>query len=243
MKYASYLQLSIIIIIFSFTMEQYLDLTTHYYYVEKQNNNWNDLLDKLVSCPNKGVFKNFIIEKNSTHFWFKYQCYSSKKSGVDYGETILKTDGLYYFVTYKSHTIDNYITSANELEITCGPDFSLRSFKIYYDDNVPKTQSLCNGVKASYTTTWTIETEKKTAEKSTMDALFNVMVGRTDQENDVEVGFPLRGFKFVVDTSKSKDNPTVYFKYSYSVLRNMKELRDSYKQRFEQLRNSNTQKN
>ena len=88
----------------------------------------------------------------------------------------------------------------------------------------------------------TVETKKKAASRTTMDALLDVLVGRTDKENDVDVGFPLRGFKFVVESSSSS-NPNVYFKYSYAILRNMKELRDSYKQRFEQLRNGNTQKN
>ena len=242
MKYANYLQLSIIIVIFSFTMETYLDLTTHFLYVQKRNNNWYDLLNVEVACPNRGVFKNFIIQRNSTHYWFKYQCYSAVKEESDYGESVIKQVTLTTDFQWTNYNINNYITSLNGFEISCWPDYSLKSFVLFYYNGL-KRNALCHGAKASYTTTVTIETEKKSASRTTMDGLFDIMVGRTDQETDVNVGFPLRGFKFVIDSSKSRDNPTVYFNYSYSVLRNMKVVRDSYKARFEQLRNSNTQKN
>ena len=143
---------------------------------------------------------------------------------------------------WTNHNINNYITSLNGFEVSCWPDYALNYFVLYKYNGLNRN-ALCHGAKPSYTTTLTVETEKKSAKRDTMDALFNVMVGRTDPENDVEVGFPLRGFKFVIDSSKNKDSPTVYFKYSYCILKNMKEIRDSYKQRFEQLRNSNTQKN
>lgn len=242
MKYMSYLQLIIIFAIFSFACEQYLDLTTHYLYAEITNHNWFDLLNKEVACPNEGVFKNFIIQRNSTHYWFKYQCYSSVTEEWDYGEAIIKQVTLTTDFTWTNYNFNSYITFLNNFEISCWPDYSLHYF-VMFKNNGLKRNALCHGAKPYYTTTMTVETEKKTGNINTMDGLFDIMVGRTDQETNEQVGFPLRGFKFVVDSSKNRNYPTVYFKYSYSILRNMKEVRDSYKQRFEVLRNSNTQKN
>lgn len=241
MKYARYLQICLIIAIFSFTQEQILNLTTHYFYKKIEKNNWQDLLDAQVSCPHSGVFKNFIIRKNTTHYWFEYQCYSSVSDSWDYGEAVIKQVTLKSTYDWKSFKKTDYISSLNDKEVSCTADYALNSFQLSLGNGLTRL-CYCKGVKPSSVTTMTVETKKKAASRTTMDALFDVLVGRTDKENDVDVGFPLRGFKFVVESSSSS-NPNVYFKYSYAILRNMKELRDSYKQRFEQLRNGNTQKN
>ena len=75
-----------------------------------------------------------------------------------------------------------------------------------------------------------------------MDGLVGIVVGSQETEDDENIAYPLRGFKYKVDTTYSKEKPTVSHEYGYSILRNMKNEYESAKQTFESLRNSNTQK-
>ena len=65
MKFGAFLQFLIIVLFFINTKTQKLDLET--YYTDKfplAYNNYFDLLNVQVSCPGRGVLKNFIIRKN-----------------------------------------------------------------------------------------------------------------------------------------------------------------------------------
>lgn len=245
MKYKSLLYLSIFFFIFALTYEK-LDLTTYYAVNTIKNNNWKDLLDTVVECPNRGVMKNFIIRRNSTHYWFEYQCYSTLSNDWDYGESIIKQ--VYSYVDNSgdsnnyNYNYDSSITNLNGYQIDCRVDYCLNYFQLYLYRGI-RQDTLCHGVKTTYTSAITFSTEKKLVNKNSMDGLFDVLVGRTDEETDENVGFPLRGFKIVVESIHWSNNVNVYFQYAYSILRNMTVIRDSYKKRFEQLRNSNTQKN
>ena len=104
-----------------------------------------------------------------------------------------------------------------------------------------KRATYCHGLKTTYTSQLTYYSEGKTCGYNSFDALFDVVVGSQEKENDVDIGYPLRGFKYVVDTSKNAYNPTVYYVYSYSKLRNMKVVLEDYKKRFEELRKNNDQ--
>ena len=244
MKFGAFLRFLIIVIFFINTKTQKLDLDT--YYTDKLpliNNNYFDLFNVQDICPGGGVLKNFVLRKDdSNNFWYEYQCYSSLREEIDYGEPIIK--GLTLTVNHtltSSRRIYGSLNYLNSISIDCWADYGLNSFKIFKSNGL-QSNTICKGTKPSYTTPINIATESKTCNVNTMDCLFDVRVGVTDEENDVDIGYPLRGFKYVVQSSYSGD-ATVHYLFSYSKLINMKIVKDSYQQRFEQLRNSNTQQN
>ena len=230
----------------SFSNQQKLSLTSHstekvsFYY-----KNWYDLLGIEVDCPFNGVLKNFVLRTDGSSYWYDYQCYSSLTEDSDEGEPIIKR--LTLTTNYRGTVyIRSSVTTLNGFPVDCWADYGLKSFKLFYErlysGQALKRKAVCHGIKPSYTSPINVETEKLTCSASSFNCYVGILVGSTAQENDVDIGFPLRGFKYVVDTSKSSTNPTVYYKYSYAVLRNMKVVKDSYEQRFKQLRDSNTQK-
>ena len=129
-----YLILSLILTLLSFTEQQKLDLTkyeTKHYPV--RTGTWKDLLDVVVECPNKGVLKNFILRKKDGYFWYEYQCYSSLKLEVDYGEPIIKD------VRWKSthnweSSLKDSIQAISGFGTTCHVDYGLSIFSIVYEN-------------------------------------------------------------------------------------------------------------
>ena len=220
---------------------------------------WYDLINMLVECPNRGVIKNFALKTDKKNIWYDYQCYSSTNPEPDEGEPIIKQVLLNYTSNSKYY-IQQSIKTLDTFNVDCWSDYGLRSFKLYseltrqrtnyyyYSDvYVLKREAICHGVKPSYTTPINVQTSKAVCDeyyslKSSYSCLFDIVVGSTAKENDVDIGFPLRGFKYVIENSY-QGYPIAYYLYSYSKLRNMKVVKDSYKQKFKQLRDSNTQKN
>lgn len=234
----------IIFILFSFIKLQKLSLTSHTSNkFPIKTGTYMDLIDVNIECPNKGVFKNFIIRKGNGYFWFEYQCYSAQTINADYGEPIIKQ--VTYIGKNKNviHLYKGVIQYLNDYELNCAVDYGLKGFHIYVSDNYLKTDLYCHGLKVTYTSKLMYATTAQMTSGNSFEGFFNILVGRTDTETDVDIGFPLRGFKFVVDTSKSRYYPTVYFVYAYSKLRKMSVVADAYKKKFAELRNSNNQKN
>ncbi len=202
---------------------------------------WKDLLGVIVECPNDGVLKNFVLKKNSYEFWYEYQCYSAKSDDIDEGEPIIKALTLYS--TYKySITIQENIRTLSDYPVDCWLDYGMNSFKLYNDGGILRREAVCHGLKPKYSTKIEIKTEEGTALATRMDGLVGIVVGSQETEDDENIAYPLRGFKYKVDTTYSKEKPTVSYEYGYSILRNMKNEYESAKQTFESLRNSNTQK-
>lgn len=246
MKYRISFHLFIISIILIVTNEQKLDLNTYYSERRKISAGWYDIASLVVECPNEGVLKNFVLRKENNELFYEYQCYSSLSPYIDYGEPIIK--GLTLSTTFNGsygRRFNNHLYYINGLSVECWADYGLHKFQIlaYSQYGYINREALCHGVKPSYTTTMSIKTQTKTGNAYTLDPFFDVVVGSTEKENDVDIGFPLRGFKYEITTYYNSDIVSAYYIYSYAKLRNMKIVRDSYKQRFEELRNSNTQKN
>ena len=245
MKFGAFLQFLIIVLFFINTKTQKLDLET--YYTDKfplAYNNYFDLLNVQVSCPGRGVLKNFILRKDdSNHFWYEYQCYSSLREEVDYGEPIIKGLTLIsnHTLTYNSR-IYGTLKYLNGIAVDCWVDYGLNSFKIFVNNGL-KSNTICKGTKPSFTTPMNVATATNTCNANSIECLIDVRVGVTDEENDTVVGYPLRGFKYVVEKDYYSNSVRAYYLFSYSKLRNMKIVRDTYQQKFEQLRNSNTQQN
>ena len=243
MNFRTYLQIAIFFIIFIYSKEQKLSLETYttkkykFYY-----NSYYDLFNVQVECPNMGVMKNFVLRRDTYSFWYEFQCYSSLSEEVDYGEPIIKGLTLTTSREWQANYINSEINYLNNYPVDCWVDYALNSFALYFSNGLKRLTS-CKGIKPSFTSQVNVKTVSKTCDYRTFDCLFDIKVGRTDEENDVDIGYPLRGFKYIVDSSRNNYYPTVYILYSYSKLRNMQIVKDSYKQRFEQLRNSNTQKN
>ena len=244
MGYNIFIEIALFLVIFSCVKSQKLNLTYHKSKVYPfKTRTWTDLLDVIAECPNEGVMKNFILKKNSNSFWYEFYCYSAVQELPDYGEPIIKQ-------VYATSTVDSesfYITTnlkgINEFTLQCALDYGLNKFGIYQKSNKLDRYTYCHGLKASFTSTLKYATSAKTCSYSTFDALFDVVVGSQEIENDVDIGYPLRGFKYVVDTSRNYYYPTVYYVFSYSKLRNMKIVKDDYKRRFEELRKNNNQAN
>ena len=242
MNLGTYLKIVITFIIFIQSNEQKLSLQT--YSTEKTQfyyNNYYDLFNVKVECPNFGVLKNFVLRKDNSGFWYEYQCYSSLSENVDAGEPIIKGLTLTTTRQWTFNYINSKISYLNNYPVDCWADYALNSFVLFFNNGL-RRQTSCKGIKPSFTSMVNIRTESKQCNINSFDCLFDIKVGSTAQENDVDIGYPLRGFKYIVENN-NYNYPTVYILYSYSKLRNMQVVRDSYKQRFEQLRNSNTQKN
>ena len=243
MNFGTSFQIVIIFIICIQSKEQKLNLQT--YSTEKYQfyyNSYYDLFNVKVECPNLGVLKNFVLKRDNSGFWYEYQCYSSLSENVDIGEPIIKALTLISTHQWTYNYINSAITYLNNYPVDCWADYALNAFVLFFSNGL-KRQTSCKGIKPSFTSLVNVRTESKQCNINSFDCLFDIKVGSTEQENDVDIGYPLRGFKYVVETRNNYNYPTVYILYSYSKLRNMQVVRDSYKQRFEQLRNSNTQKN
>ena len=226
-----------------YTNQQKLSLksysTQHY---KVSTGTWKDLLQVKVECPNNGVLKNFILQKQGNEFWYDIQCYSSEIPNEDYGAAIIKQVTFYNYYNYNT-VPNNYLRSLHNFDVSCLVDYGLKSFQLYISNNVLKRDAICHGLKTTYCSKLIVETEHRTGYYNSFDSLAGVLVGRTDQETDDVIGYPLRGFKYVVDTSSNYYYPTVYYVYAYAKLRNMKVVWDEYAQKFDQQRKSNTQKN
>ena len=240
MKFGYYiLQATLIFSIFISSKATKLDLTT--YYSEKipvKTGSWYDLLNYAIACPNRGVFKNLVLLKNNNYYQYKYQCYSSLKETADYGESIIKQ----VFLKTKQEWTSNYwsdnLNSLNTFPIDCWVDYGLNSFVLFLSNGI-KRETVCHGTKPSYSTTLSVETQRVAIKNyRSVDAMLNIMIGRTEEETDEVVGYPLRSFKYMVD-----NQGRFYFVYAYAKLRNMEVVRRQYEKKFEDLRNSNTQQN
>lgn len=229
---------------FIYTNQQKLSLksysTDHY---PVRTGTWKDLIQAKVECPNNGVLKNFVLQKKNNEFWYDIECYSSEVPYEDYGSAIIKQvilNSNYYY----SGLLTNNIKSINNFEVNCLLDYGLNSFQLYIYNNELKRYALCHGLKTTYCSKLSVETEHKSGYYYTsFDALVGVKVGRTDQETDDVIGYPLRGFKYVIDNSRNNYYPTVYYVYAYAKLKNMKVVWEEHAKKFEQQRKSNTQKN
>lgn len=240
MKLSEFLSILILIINICHSNQQYLTLSsyeTEHFSID--TGTWKDLLGKTVECPNRGVLKNFVLRKDDSSFWYEYQCYSSESSSSDVGEPIIKS--LTLESTYKySITIQENIRTLSDYPVECSVDYGLTSFKLYSDNGLNRL-AVCHGLKAKSTTKTEIKTSTVSALAIKMDGLVGITVGSTATEDNDNIAYPLRGFKYNIDVSSSKEKPTVSYYYSYSILRNMKTEYESAKSTFESLRNSNTQ--
>ena len=126
MKDRYYLQLYLILILFIVSKQQKLELTTYETNrYQKSNRGWNDLLNFEVECPNKGIFKNFVLKKENNQYFYRYQCYSSVSSDVDYGEPIiigLKLSTKYEW-NYRSY--DYGLNYLNGFSAQCWADYGI----------------------------------------------------------------------------------------------------------------------
>ena len=198
-----------------------------------------------MECENSGIIKQFSLKTDGNKIWYNYQCYSSVKQEADEGEAIIKQVTL----TKRKNTAfnDQNINTLNNLIVSCWSDYGLNSSKLYTKNSgtnlALEGEAKCHGLKSSYTTPINVSTTRASCEKSnplksTYSCLFDIIVGSNATENDVDIGFPLRGFEYIIDNSPY---PNAYYLYSYSKLRNMKVIKDSYKLKFKQQRENNTQ--
>ena len=202
---------------------------------------WKDLLNLKVECPNRGVLKNFVLRKNSTHVWYDFKCYSSEYNSIDEGEPIIK--GLSLNSAYKyTISVQENIRTLSDFPIDCWVDYGLASFTIYNDNGALRRDATCYGLKAKYTSKIEFKTESITTLAIRIDGLVGITVGSTEEETDDNIAYPLRGFKYDIDISTSKEKPTISYYYGYSILRNMEKEKQKARETFENLRNSNTQK-
>ena len=238
-----FLFLFILMIIFNQSSQQYLSLTPHQTSkYQLKTGTWKDLLGITVECPHKGILKNFVLKKDSQNLWYEFECYSSIVDGIDEGEPIIK--GVTLRSSYKNTIkIQENISNLNDFPVECWVDYGLMSFKIYNDNGVLKREAVCHGLKPKYTSKLEFQTGKVTALATRIDGLVGITVGSTAKEDNNNIAYPLRGFKYSINTSSSKQKPTVSYIYGYSILRNMQKVKEDAKVAFENLRNGNTQKN
>ena len=202
---------------------------------------WKDLLGITVECPNGGIIKNFVLRKDSSNIWYEFWCYSSLDPASDVGEPIIK--GLTLYSTYKyTVNIQENIRTLSNYPVECWVDYGLISFMLYNDNGILRREAVCHGLKSKFSTKVEIKTDSVAARATTIDGLVDITVGSTATEDDNNIAYPLRGFKYKIDTSSSNERPTVSYIYAYSILRNMKVVKENAQATFENLRNSNTQK-
>ena len=249
MNYRLNLHLSLIFLLFISTNEQKLDLRTYYSdrRTIQEDGGWFDIAGLEVICPNEGIIKNFILRKENNEIFYEFQCYSSISPEEDYGEPIIKrlTLTTKYNGSYNQR-FNSHLKYINGLSCDCWPDYGLHNFRILASNSGTwyiNRQALCHGIKSSYTSPMNIKTQPRSGYAYSLDSFVDVLVGSTEQETDEIIGYPLRGFKYVINYSRNSNDVTTYYEYSYAKLRNMKVVRDAYQQRFEELRKSNTQKN
>ena len=207
-------------------------------------NYWYDLIGQEIKCPNDGVIKNFVLRKSGSEYYFDLQCYSSEKEDADYGEPIVKD------ATFTS-TLETTLTSSqrdistlNSFEMDCTPEYGLNGFKIFQEkDNQNKLKlkkaNYCKPTKSSYVSKKNLQTQIKQASTSNLDCFVDILVGRTDEENEETIGYPLRSFQFKIEGTSN--NRKCYYIYSYQKLKNMGKLKDERLKQFAELRNKNTQ--
>jgi len=209
---------------------------------------FTSLIGPTISCPNEGVIKNFVLRKSNESYYFELECYSSDKEGVDYGEPIIKC--VFGWVTSKlalmSYDVD--FSTIASLEMDCSPEYGLNGFNItiaeeYYGFPVLQKVNLCKPTKSSYVSKKELKTEVKQADSLSLDCYVDILVGSSDEENEDNIGFPLRSFKFKYETVKNRRNSYTrcYYIYSTSKLKNMGKLKDERLKQFAELRNRNTQ--
>ena len=99
--------------------------------------------------------------------------------------------------------------------VLCDYEYWLNSYIFKNSEGVIKRELLCKGLKTSYTSGANVETIRKNGDEFTIDALVDILVGSNQEENDDDIGFPIRVFKYIVDISSSSTYPTIYYKYSY----------------------------
>ena len=203
-------------------------------------NNWTEMLNHHVKCENWGILKNFIMKKNNTHFWYEYECYATKNNPE--GDAIMK-NFMWIIIDVTKRTYSNSITNFKGMTLNCFVDYGMVGFFLYTEEGYFRWKSTCIRIKPSYVGSLDKTgktTKSQTGNYKTIDALANILVGNTDEETETDIAYPLRGFKVNVDTSKSSSNPSVSFKYSYSKVRNMKTVKESFAKKFEELRKKNT---
>jgi hypothetical protein len=208
---------------------------------------WYDLLGQLIQCPNEGVMKNFVLRKSGNQYYFELQCYSSDKGEreVDYGEPIVK-DATYH------HTLDttlysgylNDLSTLNTFEMDCTPEYGLNGFKLYTEYDYAnrlkyKKINYCKPTKSSFVSKKNLKTAEKRLNTNSLDCFVDILVGRTEAENDDTIGYPLRSVQFKVEGTST--NRKCYYIYSYHKLKNMGKFRDQRHKQFADLRNKNTQ--
>ena len=207
-----------------------------------------NLLNIVVECPNSGIIKNFCLKTNKKYIWYNFQCYSSIKKEADEGEAIIKQIALTDRKHAKVYFNAQNINALNNFNVSCWSDYGINSFKLFMESSSSSflyMETKCHGLKSSYTTPINVETKRALCEKSnplnsTYSCLFDIVVGSTATENNVDIGFPLRGFRYIIEDSQTY--PTVYYLYSYAKLRNMKVIKDLYEQKFKQQLENNDQK-
>ena len=243
MKGIEYFFFFILIIVFNQTNQQYLSLTSHQTpKYPLKTGTWKDLLGVMVECPNSGILKNFVLKKDHTQFWYEFECYSSDPKDTNEGEAIIKGLTLYSSYRYTINIEENIRTLSN-YPVECWVDYGLMSFMLYNDNGALKREAVCHGLKSKYSTRVDIKTRKVTSLATRIDGLIGITVGSTAKEDNDNIAYPLRGFRYDIDVSSSKEKPTVSYIYAYSILRNMKTVKQNAAAIFERLRNSNTQKN
>jgi len=241
MRNNSYFIHFIVIVLIAYSENQKLDLTDHKSSpVKISTGSWMDLLGYKLECPNNGILKNFVLRKNKSEFWYEFQCYSSKQSGTDTGEPIIKCVTSYNYNYHNKKPTSN-IQTLNNFNANCYVDWGLSAFSLNKEKDSIKVTPVCHALKISSASTSSVKTNVKTANSNSIDSLTDIFVGRTDKETNTDIGFPLRGFKIVVDTTKSTTKPDVYILYSYTKLRNMEVVRNSYIKQMENFRNKNDQ--
>ena len=243
MKPNIFLFLCILIMIIQHSHQSsYLTLTYHEtdrYYLN--TGTWKDLLGVKVECPKGGIIKNFTLRKDSSYLWYEFWCYSSESPYSDEGEPIIK--GLTLRSTYKyTVNIQENIRTLSGYPVECWVDYGLMSFQLYNDNGILRREAVCHGLKSKFSTKVEIQTATGTARATTIDGLIGITVGSQATEDDDNIAYPLRGFQYKIDTSSSNERPTVSYLYAYSILRNMKIVKQKAQATFENLRNSNTQK-
>ena len=227
--------------------EKYFSERFHAYY-----NSWFDLIGVEVKCPNDGVMKNFVLRKDGTEYYFELQCYSSSSPQVDNGEPIVKDATLVRTLETNLMSQKDIIT-LNSFTMKCSPEYSLNSFKIFIERNdygrdVIKKVDNCKPHKASYVSKVIHRTEEKNGDPNSLDCFVDILVGSTEEENEQDVAFTLRGFKFMVEGYRYLDEwynysnkRKCYYLYSYAKIKNMEKFKEERLKKFEELRNKNTQ--
>lgn len=242
MKGNNLLFLSILIIFFNYSAQRYLSLKD--YSTSKFNikdDSWIDLLGKKVECPNGGVIKNFVLRKNGRQFWYDYQCYSSDKWGVDDGEPIIK----YHTLTVTLHNdvdVKSSIGKLDGVKFSCWVDYGINGFEMIKDSKTKfRAITYCKGLKSKETYLG-IKTNKVKKKEKSMEPLVDLRVGPTSSENDENIAYVLKSFKYDVSTSFLSSKAEVRYIYDYTILRNMRSVAQNYKASFERLRKGNNQK-